>query len=716
MTPGTAFTLNKVGTGEFAITTTDEPDLGNINVNAGRLTVTNAAALGIAADTATISSGAQLSLSTTGTLSAIKNIALQGGGILSSDGTGTVILGDGTTNTAVTLSAAALASGITANIPFTMNSQITGSGSLDKTGASIFTINGTSNNYTGGTTLTAGQTVILPTNAANAFGVSTTPITFAGGTLTANGALTFARNLSIPLSGALSEATAGSTLTIPGQVDLVNQGTLSVAGVGNVSITGNVIDDLSSGGFVNGLLEGIVSLTNGADETDPNPGTAVDPNYNGPVPFGGSVNFFRTGETSQLVGAGPWDNNQTWAYDGQIFVPTTTISGVPQSTTPVQFASQIDDDSRVTIDGVIVANQPGYGNVVTSGILNLTPGWHNIDVRFGNGGGGAGPSGNVGNAAALGGWPAGGLSANGLAPGAGFGFGIQGIAGTGQTAKPVTTAGDINGADYLDVVDAGDGLTFRHIAGGNIVMSGTGILTLSGTGNNYHGQTTVNSGTLDAASNSALGDPAGVAVVKSGGSLAIASGTALTKQTITLTGTGSAGNSGALSPLGGSASYSGTIVAGGNFTIGAAAGATLTLGGTIDLKASGITFSGAGNTVVNSSITTSLAPSTSNSVSMAGSGTATLSGTNTYIGATSVTSGILAVSSASALGSTSGVLASGGTFQMNGNFSLLTTPISITGNGAGGIGALEAIGNATVGGDQYRSAAPPSAPAPPATR
>ena len=698
-TTGTSFNLTKVGAAQDVIGISDDADMNNITVSAGELTFQASNSTGNTTGTISVANGAELLFFSGSTITNVKNVSLANGAILvrAAGTTATDVVNLGSTSTStLTLSGTPQ---IQPNAVFNLSSALTDAsgtggsvGNLLVNGTAALDLLSTADNYTGGTTLAAGQTVILPTNAATAFGTSTTPITFGAGTLTGNGTLSFARNMSMPQTGALSESTAGSTMTVSGQIDLVSQGTVSVVGTGNVSITGNVVDEVTGNGFANGLIEGLVSNTNGTDFTDPNPGNALlDTNYTGSatIPFGGSVNFFRLGQTSQLVGGGPWDNNQTWAYTGQIFVQTTTIAGAVQSTTPVQFAAAVDDNTQVKLDGSVVLNETGDG-FSTSGILNLTPGWHNIDVRFGNGGGGAGPNNTDGT------WPEAGLSANGLAPGAGFGFGIQGVAGTGQTAKPITTAGDTNGTHYLDVVDAGDGLTFRHIAGGSVNMLGTGILTLSG-GNTFHGPTTASTGTIVAASSSALGDPSGAAIAN-GGSLAIAPATTLTKQTITLTGAGSAGNAGALTTLpGASATYTGTIKGSGNFTVGAAANTTLTLtGGTIDLQNAGMTIGGAGNTVVNEPITTTLTPASTNTVTKSGSGTATLSGTNTYIGATSVIAGILVVPSASAVASTSGVLASGGTLELSGDFSLPSTPISIDGTGTGGVGALDALGNDSV--------------------
>ncbi len=99
---------------------------------------------------------------------------------------------------------------------------------------------------------------------------------------------------------------------------------------------------------------------------------------------------------------------------------------------------------------------------------------------------------------------------------------------------------------------------------GKIVQRGTGTLTLSGA-NTYSGLTTVEKGTLVAASNGALGSSAGGTVVEDGATLAINSGLTV-GDPITLNGAG-VGGQGALQVLGsGGETYLGAITLGSDST------------------------------------------------------------------------------------------------------------------------------------------------------
>ena len=219
---------------------------------------------------------------------------------------------------------------------------------------------------------------------------------------------------------------SGGTSVTGGSIGVYNNAAL---GTGAVTLNGGTI----SAGVLAGLIQGIIA-NNAFDVTTPNPGGQITLNFLG-------------GETAVEgnPAVSPWftdpPGQQTVVYTGQFFVPTTP--GSP--TTAVQFAEQVDDNTLIKIDGVQVDSDTQWNVATSTGVQNLTPGFHNIEVRFGNGGGGAGASGQGT------GWTN------------TYGFGAEGIAGTGQTAAAIVP-GSIIGTDYIAPIDPGDGSLFR--AGG----------------------------------------------------------------------------------------------------------------------------------------------------------------------------------------------------------------------------------------------------------
>lgn len=194
-------------------------------------------------------------------------------------------------------------------------------------------------------------------------------------------------------------------------------------------------------------------------------------------------------------------------------------------------------------------------------------------------------------------------------------------------------------------------------SGGARVLTkvGTNVLTLTNTGNSYSGGTIINGGSVSIATDTALGTAPGTATA---GHLTLNGGTLATTADLTL-------DSDRGVSLGAS---------GGTFDV--ASTTTLTYGGSA---------AGAGG------------------LTKAGTGTLALSGASSYAGATQVSAGVLAISGGTALGATTGgvTVATSATLQLSGGIAVGDEALSLTGDGAvAGVGALQNLsGSNTWNGD-----------------
>ena len=255
------------------------------------------------------------------------------------------------------------------------------------------------------------------------------------------------------------------------------------------------------------------------------------------------------------------------------------------------------------------------------------------------------------------------------------------------------------------VGNASDLSISAKINNGSITKNGVGTMTITGDNSGgYEGTTTVNNGILAITHNNALGladatDTTATTVNGNGatnGTLQLSGGITVSNEKLTLNNTGF-GNNGALRNLADNNTWAGQVIVN-DARVQSDAG-LLTLSGTSTINTA-LEVTGSGNTTISGSVGGASGTLTKN-----GSGTLTLSGINTFGGNTTINGGVLSLQSNTGLGSTSArtTVNSGAALELsnvaNGNLTTSAEPLFLNGTGLGGNGALRnAAGNNTFGG------------------
>ncbi len=287
----------------------------------------------------------------------------------------------------------------------------------------------------------------------------------------------------ITVSGAT--ATIGSdsgTLTLSGNVNLA-AGNLTATGAGQITISGVISGSASSGTTpVQGLVGTYFNIGANQDLIQPasssnsawlgNQTPAHTALLIGPIDFPNiSANGFAdsVGDPAYYNLGNGNNNNVEARWYGDIVIPGTGTTPVP-----INFRTGSDDGSMLYVDGVAVVNNNFFqGQTFRSGLVDLTPGLHTIDIEFYNGAGGA---------------------------------------------SMIAQWDPTGGTNFADIPNS----AFLIPGVNGVTKTGTGTLTLSGA-NTYAGTTTVNAGVLSVSADANLGvDPASATpgnVVLNGGTL-----------------------------------------------------------------------------------------------------------------------------------------------------------------------------------------------------
>jgi hypothetical protein len=205
-----------------------------------------------------------------------------------------------------------------------------------------------------------------PTTTGNITGpgAGATPFTFAAG-----GSQTFVLDSTARTVTEMQRATwrvDGITLHLKDVAALGGSSSVQLNGGRFLVDAAPTVAATNQAGLLFGEISGIPDVS-GHDFSTPNPATS------------GTINLQQTEDTS--IG-----EHTTYVFTGQIFLATGHAS----------FRKAFDDNGWLKIDGNVVLNHNVWNQAATTGDLNLTPGWHDFELRLGNDGGPGGPNSGLG--------------------------------------------------------------------------------------------------------------------------------------------------------------------------------------------------------------------------------------------------------------------------------------------------------------------------------
>lgn len=376
---GSGYSLTKAGSGVLILSGANTYT-GGTNLNAGTLTLNNAAALGtgslnIAAGTSlNNTSGSSITLSTNNSINANGDFSFTGGANLNM-GTGNVVL---SANRQITVNGS----------NFTLGGVISGTGfSLTKAGAGTLTL-ANANTYSGGTNLNAGT---LNINNAAALGSTSGTFTIAGGSidntsgaditlnnypLALNGDFTYtgsaSRNLNLGTGNAVLSASrqvtvSAGNLTIGGVVSgtgfsftKAGAGTLTLAGAntfnGGMTLSAGTLNINHASALGNG---GTFTVSGGT--IDNTSGSAITFGTNYPMNWNGNFAFTGTNSLNMGTGTVTMNASRQLTVNGSTLAVGGVIAGAGFSLTKAGAGT-------LTLSG---ANTFTGGVTLNAGVLNI---------------------------------------------------------------------------------------------------------------------------------------------------------------------------------------------------------------------------------------------------------------------------------------------------------------------------------------------------------
>ena len=604
---------------------------------------------------------------------------------------------------------------------------MSGSGSLTKSGAYTLTLSG-SNNYTGATIVSAGT---LQAGAEGAFSSSSAVSVATGATLDLNGykqtigglsgsgtvslgsvTLTVNNTSDSPFDGVIS-GTGGLTKSGSGTLTLTGANTYTGAttvSAGTLSVTGSLATSsitVASGATLDfsGSLTNLTSLTNSGTINLTSALTFSDADCT--IISTGSILAASATDIAIQLGSG---------NDSVTLGPGATVRGIIDGggVNTLTLVGSVSLDGEVRNFQNLVKEDTGSwtitGDVALTGSLTVSAGNLTLEGDL------TATSVSIASGASLT-WANDSTTAySGVISGAGSltksGAGTLTLSGANTyTGATTVSAGSliVSGSLASSAIDVASGAQFAFdtaaassyagvISGaGTLTKSGVGTLTLSGA-NSYTGATTVSAGSLivsgslassaiDVASGAQLAFDTAAASSYAG---VISGAGTLTKSgvgALTLTGTNTytgatsiTGGTLRISSAGNLQGTSGVTLAGGTLQ----ATSTLALDKSIALGSGGGAFevANSGDTLTLSGVISDAVSGTAGSLTKTGSGTLSLTGTNTYTGGTNINGGTVNIVADANLGDASGGLTfNGGTLQLGAD---VVSSRAVTLNASGG--------------------------------